>query len=294
MRKLEQEILNAGHSVCVLTTASGDPSNTDLVPPHPNRRVIFLDNSSPIPFLSSGDPSSSYELGFSLSRKMKRLLDEYKPSIVHLTCPDCTALHLVQYARRNELPILGTYHSNIPEYMEHYPGLSWLKHVLAAFLKHQYSFLQALYVPTPYIQNYLSDQYQMDRATAVKVWGHGVDVNKFHPSNRSDAFRRRFVAGGADEPVILLWVSRLVPEKRPDIFSNVVRRLASRGCNFHAIVVGAGPAEDEVKQLPNTTYVLSVFLRWLAAPVRIYTGARVELTTFHSTLFIGIPGFAAG
>lgn len=233
---------------------SGDPANTNLDGTHPNRRVIFLDNAIPIPFLHDAErPELTYQIGFSLSNTVRQKIDEFEPSLVHITVPDCTSLHIIQYARTKEIPIMGTYHSNIPEYMEHYPGLSWLKHILSAFFRHQYNYLQALYVPTPYIQRHLIDNYKMDRITTLKVWGRGVDVDKFNPAYRAMQYRRNL--GIPDGTAVLLWVGRLVPEKRPDIFAHVVRRLHNRGLKFHALVVGAGPCEPEIRSLPSTTFV---------------------------------------
>jgi phosphatidylinositol alpha 1,6-mannosyltransferase len=212
-----------------------------------------MDNAIPIPFLHDPErPEHSYQLGFALSPTVKKQLDEYEPSLVHITVPDSTSLHVIQYARNKEIPMMGTFHSNIPEYMEHYPGLSWLKHILGAFFRHQYNYLQALYVPTPFIQRHLIDSYEMDRVTTLKVWGRGVDVEKFSPAYRSLQYRQTL--GVDDDTPIVLWVGRLVPEKRPDIFASVVRRLHSRGIKFHALVVGAGPSQDEIKSLPNTTF----------------------------------------
>eukprot|EP00934_Nitzschia_sp_Nitz4_P006460 Nitzschia sp. Nitz4//scaffold50_size126154//103743//105810//NITZ4_003701-RA/size126154-processed-gene-0.63-mRNA-1//-1//CDS//3329553746//6450//frame0 len=257
IRKIEQEILAAGHHVCILTTKSGDPKNTHLDGEHPNRTVIFLDNSIPIPFLHDPHhPESSYQLGFALSKETKARIAEFEPSLIHITVPDCTCLHLIQYARQHEIPLMGTYHSNIPEYMSHYPGLGWLKHILAAFFRHQYNFLQALYVPTPYIHRYLTDTFKMDRVTDLGVWGRGIDLERFSPSHRSMAFRRQM--GFQDDDVVIMWCGRLVPEKRPDIFCKVVQSLHERQVPFKALVVGAGPVEEEVKDLPNT-----VFAGWM-------------------------------
>ncbi|KAL7576448.1 hypothetical protein ACA910_018248 [Epithemia clementina (nom. ined.)] len=256
IRKLEQEILAAGHFVCILTTRSGDLVNTHLDGQHPNRRVLFMDNAIPIPFVHDpNNPDLSYQLGFSLSRSVQRQLNEFEPTLIHITVPDCTALHLIEYARRKEIPIMGTYHSNIPEYMDHYPGMGWLKPILGGFFRHQYNFLQALYVPTPFIRRHLTDTYQLDRATRLGIWGRGVDVERFHPDHRYAAGGKfRAQLGLEDDDVLLCWVGRLVPEKRVDIFCDTVRRLDAMGLRFHAIVVGAGPCEEEVKALPHTTF----------------------------------------
>ncbi len=221
---------------------------------HPNRRVIFLDNAVPIPFVHDpNNPDLSYQIGFSLSNAVKEKIAEFEPSIIHVTCPDSTCLHLIQYARTMEIPLMGTYHSNIPEYMEHYPGFTWLKYILAAFFRHQYNFLQALYVPTPYIAKHLTDNYKMDRVTNLAIWGRGIDLEKFSPNHRSLKFRREAL-GVADDVPVVCWVGRLVPEKRPDIFANVIRKLHALQVPFHALVIGAGPCEEELKALPNTTF----------------------------------------
>lgn len=278
IRKLEQEILASGHNVCILTTLSGDPKNTDLDGSHPNRRVIFMDNAKPIPFVHDPNkPELTYQLGFSLSTSVQQEIAAFEPSIIHITCPDCTALHLIQYARTHEIPLMGTYHSNIPEYMEHYPGLSWLKHILGAFFRHQYNFLQALYVPTPYIQNHLIQNYKMDRATSLEVWGRGVDIDKFNPSHRSLKFRRDL--GIDDQDVVVCWVGRLVPEKRVDIFCDTVRRLKERNARFHALVVGAGPCEEEINTLPNTT-----FCGWMNADQLSVAYASSDVFLFPSSV----------
>jgi len=278
IRKIEQEILAAGHHVCILTTKSGDSRNTHMDGEHPNRSVIFLDNSIPIPFLHDpNNPESSYQLGFALSKTVKQRIAEFEPSLIHITVPDCTCLHLIQYAREKEIPLMGTYHSNIPDYMSHYPGLGWLKHILAAFFRHQYNFLQTLYVPTPYIHKYLTETFQMDKVTKLGVWGRGIDLERFSPKHRSMEFRERM--GFSEHDVVVMWCGRLVPEKRPDIFCKVVRRLHERKIPFKALVVGQGPVEEEVKNLPNM-----VFAGWMSGDELATAYASCDVFLFPSAV----------
>eukprot|EP00540_Astrosyne_radiata_P000666 CAMPEP_0116834906 /NCGR_PEP_ID=MMETSP0418-20121206/7247_1 /TAXON_ID=1158023 /ORGANISM="Astrosyne radiata, Strain 13vi08-1A" /LENGTH=558 /DNA_ID=CAMNT_0004464509 /DNA_START=145 /DNA_END=1822 /DNA_ORIENTATION=+ len=247
---------------------------------HPNRRVLFLDNSIQIPFLTDpNNPDLTYHMGFSLSPalKLKALVAEFEPSLIHITVADCTSLHLIQYAREKEIPLMGTYHSNIPEYMQHYPGISWLKFVLGDFFRHQYNFMQALYVPTPYIQRYLVDTFRMDKVTNVKVWGRGIDLQKFSPSHRSLEYRQKL--GFSPDDVVITWVGRVVPEKRPDIFANVIRRLHAQGVPFKALVIGAGTSEEVVQNLPNTT-----FLGWTTGEELAVAYASSDLFLFPSSV----------
>ena len=108
------------------------------------------------------NPKISYHLGLSLSQNIQQQIDQFDPKIIHITTPDCTALHLLNYARSKQIPLMGTYHSNIPDYMLFVPGLSWVKPILEVIFRHLYNFLQVLYVPTPFIQQTLTEQLQMD------------------------------------------------------------------------------------------------------------------------------------
>jgi phosphatidylinositol alpha 1,6-mannosyltransferase len=278
IRKIEQEIIAAGHHVCILTTKSGSMDKTHMDGTHPNRSVIFLDDARPIPFLHDPHhPEDSYQLGFALSQRVREQIAEFEPSLIHVTVPDCTCLHLIQYARTLEIPLMGTYHSNIPEYLEHYAGLRWLKHIVAAYFRHQYNFLQALYVPTPFIHKHLTDTMRMDAVTKLGVWGRGIDLERFSPKHRSSKFRQSL--GFDDNDVVVCWVGRLVPEKRPDIFCDVVRRLAQRNIPFRALVIGAGPCEEEVKALPNTT-----FAGWMAGDDLAMAYASADIFLFPSAV----------
>jgi len=257
IRKIEAEILAQGGHVCILTTRSGNASNTHLDGPHPRRTVVFLDDAVLIPFLKDdNNPNCDYYIGRGLSARDRRALTEFGPTVCHITAPDSASLDVIRYARDRQLPLMGTYHSNIVDYMDHY-GLYWIKPLLSAFFKHNYNFLQTLYVPTPFIKNKLIQGDKLDRCTNIQIWGRGIDLQKFSPAHRSAAFREKL--GIRPDEVVLLFVGRLVVEKRPDIFANVVRRLYQHGYPFRALVVGAGPYENEMAHLPHTTH-----LGWLA------------------------------
>ena len=307
IRKLEQEILAAGASVCILTTKSGNPENTDIVGVHPNRHVIFLDNSVELPDFVSNDSLASYHLGFSISKAVQAKVSEFHPSIIHVTCPDLAALHVIHYARTHQLPLMGTYHSNIPDYMLFTPGMLWLKPILEGVFRHIYNFLQALYVPTPFIRKNLIDGQKFDRydlfklllynlsdpcsqnssfssscfiinrITNVQVWGRGVDLEKFSPRHRSKSFREKLYV--TDDVPIILFAGRLVHEKRPDIFAKVIHRLEAMKLRYHALIVGAGPCDTMVKDLPNTTC-----LGWLSGSQLCEAYASSDIFLFPSSV----------
>uniref|UniRef100_A0A7S4S953 Glycosyltransferase subfamily 4-like N-terminal domain-containing protein n=1 Tax=Ditylum brightwellii TaxID=49249 RepID=A0A7S4S953_9STRA len=273
VRKIEQEILSSGGHVAILTTRSGNDANTHRHGTHPNRQVIFVDNSIPIPF------QDTYEIGFSLSAKIKEEIKDFRPSIIHMTVPDCTALYLMEHARAEEIPLMGTHHSNLPEYLDHYPGLRWLQHILGQYFRHSYNYLQALYCTTPYMRTYLTDTYKLHRVTQLGIWGRGIDLDRFSPVHRCAEFRAARLGVTDPDTAVICFCGRLVIEKRPDIFARVIQRLHKENVSFRALVIGAGPRQDVVKRLPNTTCI-----GWLDADELAVAYASADVFLFPSAV----------
>jgi phosphatidylinositol alpha 1,6-mannosyltransferase len=78
-------------------------------------------------------------------------------------------------------------------------------------------------------------------------WGRGCDLKIFTPDRRSQQFRES--KNMADTDVVIIWVGRLVPEKRPDIWLNTVKRLQMEGLPVKAMVVGNGTYEKTLSEL---------------------------------------------
>ncbi|RYY89510.1 hypothetical protein EON63_00585 [archaeon] len=55
----------------------------------------------------------------------------------------------------------------------------------------------------------------------------------------------------SDSDIVVLWVSRIVPEKRPDIFLDVVKRLQDEGLPVKPLVVGSGTYEKYLSKLQH-------------------------------------------
>lgn len=252
IRKLEKEILAAKGHVMILATKSGDMNNTHMNGlNHKNRKVVFLNNSFPIPFLDDPkNPNISYHFPYSLSSKTKQEILDFSPTVIHNTSPDFTGLCLVSFARKHQIPLMTTYHSNFIDYMDHYPGMGFVKPMITGWFLHYYSFFQSVYVPTPFIINQLQKNLNLHQNVDLKVWGRGIDLDKFSPNHRSDQFRQKY--GITPSEVVILFVGRLVPEKRLDIFAEVVHRLKKQGLPFKALIVGCGT--ETYENLPNTTY----------------------------------------
>jgi hypothetical protein len=106
-------------------------------------------------------------------------------------------------------------------------------------------------------------------------WGRGVDLQLFSPDRRSASFRE--ARGIAETDILILWVGRIVPEKRPDIWMNVVQRLAQEGLPVKGLVVGHGTYEATLAEIPNV-----VCAGWLAGVGLAEAYASADILLFPS------------
>ena len=179
-------------------------------------------------------------------------------------------MHLLQ-----RIPVIGTWHSNYSDYLKFY-HIDLMRSTVEKYIRSFYVnmpifvpvseadpawsqvqrpsnyFLSLLLsrtcIQTPFIRTRLLDNgFPKSR---VGIWGRGVNLKHFCPSNRSMSFRRS--KSIEDDEVVILWVGRLVKEKSPDLWAEVIRRLHRDGLKFRALVVGTGSCEDEMKTLPRT------------------------------------------
>jgi glycosyltransferase involved in cell wall biosynthesis len=170
---------------------------------------------------------------------------------VHFTVPDFVALEGIRYCQRNNIAYMGTWHSNYVDYLKYYfleTVVGWL---LRSYLKSFFEQIPTVYVPTNYLLVKLREEFGYGTCTELKEWGRGVDMNMFSPDRKNNELRTS--KGVNENDIVILWVSRLVPEKRPDIFLAVVKRLQEEGLPVKAFVVGNGTFEKYLNKLNDVT-----------------------------------------
>ena len=55
----------------------------------------------------------------------------------------------------------------------------------------------------------------------LRLWGRGIDSERFHPKHRNEAMRQRLLNGRDPNSLICLYVGRLANEKRIDLLKDV-------------------------------------------------------------------------
>lgn len=179
------------------------------------------------------------ELKLALPRPaIRQKLEAFQPDLIHIVNPAVLGLGGLYYAKSLEVPLLASYHTHLPKYLEHY-GLGMLEGVMWELLKAVHNQAQINLCTSTAMQEALTS-HGIER---VEVWQKGVDTELFDPSLASRDVRAHLSQGHPDSP-ILLYVGRLSAEKEIDRIKPVLAAIP----NARLALVGDGPYRQELEK----------------------------------------------
>lgn len=164
-------------------------------------------------------------------------LQRFQPDLVHLVGPVVLGAIVPGIVRRLGLPLIASYHTDFGAYSQHY-GFGFLKHGVNAWLRWIHNRCRINLCPSRFTMNVL-------RAAGfrrLRIWGRGVDIERFHPRYRSEAWRA--AVGVQPGERVVLYVGRVAAEKRVDLLPEAIRGLP----NTRLVIVGDGPFRSELQR----------------------------------------------
>ena len=186
-----------------------------------------------------------------LARVEKELL-KFKPDLVHLVNPTSLGLAGMRAARKNGIPVVASYHTDMPGFARRW-RLGFLSKPIYGYYRWMHNQANLNLTPSEFTMKQLKAQ----GFKRLAVWTGGVDIDRFHPDNASLEMRKR-LSGGEPEKPLVLFVSRLSREKRSDWLLPLVQQI--RGIRL--AIVGDGPARPQLEKLfAGTPTVFTGYLR---------------------------------
>ena len=192
------------------------------------------------------------------SNALRAKVPAFAPDLIHAINPVMLGWEALYHARRSRVPLIASYHTNLPAYAHRY-GLSILEHPLWGYLRLLHNRAQLNLCTSQFVRELL----QAHGIRSVQLWEPGIDTNHFHPQLRSDAWRIR-LTGGHPESTILLYVGRLAAEKGLDRLMAILPQLDS----CHVALVGDGPMAEALRRAATgfpVTFLGSLYGKDLAA-----------------------------
>ncbi len=180
------------------------------------------------------------ELKLALPRPaVSEALDRFGPDLVHVVNPAVLGLGGIWLARSRGLPLVASYHTHLPKYLEHY-GMGMLEPLLWELLKAAHNQAQL---------NLCTSSAMVEELAArgiqhTALWQRGVDTDLFRPELASGAMRERLHGGHDDTGHLLLYIGRLSAEKQIERIRPVLEAMPQA----RLALVGDGPHRQQLER----------------------------------------------
>ncbi len=169
--------------------------------------------------------------------KMLDYCYEQQFSHIHSATPGPIGLVALAIASILKIPIYGTYHTALPQYVNHLTDDQFMEDIMWKYLIWYYNQMDALYVPSIATGNELKKKGIPKEK--IRFYPRGTDIERFHPSKRNGFFSKKFNV--SENGFKLLYVGRISREKNLSDLVDTCKSMAEIRNDFHLIIVGSDP-----------------------------------------------------
>ncbi|MBN1680135.1 MAG: glycosyltransferase family 1 protein [Anaerolineae bacterium] len=217
----------------------------DIAPPEVGPSRVIALRSFGLPFA----PETRVALP---SFSVPGYLEEFKPDLIHMFSPALLSVSGMLSGRRQQIPVIANYQTDLPGYTEYY-GFTFLSPAMNNWLRYIHNGCHLTLVPS----HFTLEQLRERGYRRMRIWGRGVDGERFNPKHYSAEWRKRMLNGRDPDSLLCVYVGRLASEKRVDLLLDVAKTPG-----VALTIVGDGAVRDELEtQFAKTgTYFMGYLL----------------------------------
>ncbi|MBV9661775.1 MAG: glycosyltransferase family 1 protein [Acidimicrobiales bacterium] len=215
--------------------------------------------------------------------RLTRVLDHFRPDVVHLAAPVILGAAGVRAARAVGAPAVAVYQTDLAGFASRY-GWGVASAPIWRWMRWVHNQADLTLAPSS-IAAWTVESRGIER---VERWGRGVDLDRFHPNHSSPLLRKRLAPGGE---LLVGFVGRLAPEKQVHLLGGLQGIPGVR-----LVVVGDGPSADKLRQeMPEAVFVgfkagVELAAHVASLDVFVHTGAdETFCQAIQEALASGVP-----
>lgn len=231
------------------------------------------------------------EIKFGLpSWKFFKEIRDFDPDVIHAVNPIWTAALGVFAAQRDAVPLVASFHTNVPEYVDAL-GIGWTRPLTEAALK---------YLHNQAAVNLCTSGPMVEKARNmgirnVQLWPKAVDTQTYHPDRATAQMRERLTDGNPDAPLVT-YIGRVSKEKDLERLDHVMQLVRAQLGDARLAIVGDGPALEELKASFDPAH--TVFTGYLSGEELAAAFAVGDVFLFPSATetlgLVALESFASG
>ncbi|MFH0970674.1 MAG: glycosyltransferase [Candidatus Diapherotrites archaeon] len=225
------ELGKQGHEFLIF--APKQKNDHVMLPPHKGKITIRWLPAKPLPTYPD------YLIAYSFSQEDKQAMQNFHPDVIHVHTPFYVAKKGIEWGKKHNIPVIGTFHTLISEFLDYVPipGLKKAKiaqKITWAYTRHFYKDCNMITTPT----QVLVDELQEHGFKNVQVLSNGIDY---------DAFSKAKGKKPKGKTSIAYW-GRISFEKRLDVAIDALSIVRKTHPNVELTLIGYGPAETALNK----------------------------------------------
>lgn len=213
--------------------------------------------------------------------KIFSILKREKPDVIEFATPYILPWVVYWYQKFNPCQIIGFYHTDFPHaYLNVFFSRLVGPKAGLFFEKIAYRYAQFVYNQcdrTLTASRILARKLAAIGIQAVRAIPFGIDLNLFHPQNRDEKLKQKFIQHKND--ILLIYVGRFDTEKRVLFLLEVFDKLNIFD-RFSFVMIGEGPLRAQLEEAAQKNQRLHIlpYARNKAELAKLYASADIYIT----------------
>jgi len=239
IRDMGEQSKRLGRQLTVHTCIEKPPEGSSAIAPGLNRKNF-------VPLLSRQMPFYS-ELKLNLPPLLEILewADRQQFDAIHVSTPGPMGLCGWVVSKMLRVPLLGTYHTDFPAYVENLTGDHRVTNGTIAYMEWFYGQMARVFSRSrEYLFNLRDLGISDDKLRTILP---GVNTDKFNPIHATDDNGALWKSMGIDQPHRLLYAGRVSVEKNLPLLASAFELLCKERSDVALVVAGDGPYLPEMR-----------------------------------------------
>jgi glycosyltransferase involved in cell wall biosynthesis len=172
--------------------------------------------------------------------------DRQQFDVIHVSTPGPMGLLGLLAAKMLRAPVLATYHTDFPAYIDKLTGDHRMANVAAQYMRWFYAVPEAVFSRSgAYRFNLVDLGVREERLRTIRA---GIDLEKFNPHRGNPGVLRSLGVDLARTPKVLLYAGRVSVEKNLPLLVRAFKTLSTRRRDVCLVVAGDGPYRQQMQE----------------------------------------------